>query len=141
MSPISAQTMVSVRSQQLRKLDHMAFADPLVVTINAVAKSLPRVEFDKRTSTYFLRESTQEFQMKVRNTSYTDPKGNVVDRHNLEFTQTIYATLTAAAIPRKVYITFDNFRSDTDAGLLQTLNGFVAVLTSGNLQKSLNGES
>lgn len=119
----------------------MAFADPLVVTINAVAKSLPRVEFDKRTSTYFLREATQEFTMKIRNTSYADQNKAVVDRHNLEFTQTIYATPTAAAVSRKIYTTFDNFRSDTDAGLLQTLVGFVGVLTSANLQKALNGES
>lgn len=119
----------------------MAYADPLVVTINAVAKSLPRVEFDKRTSTYFLREALQEFQMKIRNTSFTSPSGVLVDRHNLEFTQTIYATLTAAAVVRKVYTTFDNNRSDTDTGLLQMLSGFVAVLTAGNMQKSLNGES
>lgn len=119
----------------------MAYADPLVVTINAVAKSLPRVEFDKRTSTYFLRESSQEFLMKIRNTSYTSPSGVLVDRHNLEFTQTIYATLTAAAVIRKVYITFDNNRSDTDAGLLQTLVGFVGFITPANLQRSLNGES
>lgn len=119
----------------------MAYADPLVVTINAVAKSLPKVEFDKRSSVYFLREATQEFQMKIRNTSYVGPSGLTVDRHNLEFTQQIYATLTAAAISRKVYVTFDNNRSDTDAGLLQTLVGFVGVLTSANLQKSLNGES
>lgn len=118
----------------------MAYADPLIVTINSVAKSLPRVEFDKRTSTYFLREALQEFQMIVRNTSFTKD-GVLTDRHNLEFTQTIYATSTVAAIVRKIYTTFENARSDTDAGLLQTLNGFVVVLTSANLQKSLNGES
>ena len=119
----------------------MAYADPLVVTINAVAKSLPRVEFDKRSSVYFLREALQEFQMKVRNTEYMTPKGVKVDRHNLEFTQTIYATVTTAAVVRKIYVTFDNNRSDTDAGLLQSLVGFVGVLTPANLQKSLNGES
>lgn len=119
----------------------MAFADPLVVTINAVAKSLPRVEFDKRTSVYFLREATQEFTVRVRNTSFVDTNGITIDRHNIEFVQTIYATVTTAAITRKIYSTFDNFRSDTDAGLLQSLVGFVGLLTSANIQKMLNGES
>jgi hypothetical protein len=119
----------------------MAYADPLVVTINSVAKSLPRIKFDNYGSEYFLRETLQEFRMKIRNTNYTDAKGRSIDRHNLEFTQTIYATSTAAAIDRKIYATFENIRSDTDAGLLQSLVGFVGVLTSANLQKSLNYES
>lgn len=121
----------------------MAFADPLVVTINAVAKSLPRVKFDNYSSEYFLREATQDFRMKVRNTSYPNQgkPGVTTDRHNLEFTQTIYATLTAAQVVRKSYFTFENDRSDTDAGNLQQLVGFVGVLTSANLQKCLNYES
>lgn len=118
----------------------MAFADPLVVTINAVPKNLPRIKFDEYGSEYFLREATQEFRCKTRNTSYVSG-GVTKDRHNIEFTQTIYATVSAAQIDRKIYTTFENIRSDTDAGLLQSLNGYVAVLTSTNLQKLLNYES
>jgi len=118
----------------------MAFADPLVVTINAVAKSLPRINNDNYGSEYFLRESTQEFRMKIRNSNYNS-NGTVKDRHNLEFTQTIYATATTPQVERKVYTTFEHNRSDTDAGLLQMLNGFVGVETSANLQKLLNYES
>nr|UHM27620.1 MAG: hypothetical protein FLV2_gp2 [Fushun levivirus 2] len=117
------------------------FADPSTVTINGVAKALVRINQDSYGSEYFLREATQEFRMKIRNTSYTNAAGQTIDRHNIEFTQTIYATLTAAAIVRKSYIVIENIRSDTDAGLLQTLNGFVAFITSGNIQKLLNYES
>lgn len=120
----------------------MSFADPLIVTINAVAKSLPRVEFDKRTSTYFLRESTQEFLVRIRNTSYQDAVGATIDRHNMELTQTVYAVAPATKpTVRKIYTTFDNARSDTDASLNQTLLGFAGLLTAGNFTKLLAGES
>lgn len=119
----------------------MAFADPLVVTINTVAKSLPRVKFDDYGSEYFLREATQEFRMKIRNTNYVAAGGVNTDRHNLEFTQVIYSTATTPTVNRKIYTTFENARADTDAGNLQSLVGFVGVLTSANLQKALNYES
>lgn len=118
----------------------MAFADPLIITINAVAKSLPRINPDNYGSEYFLREATQEFRVKIRNSSYVKA-GVTFDRHSIEFTQVIYATTTSAQINRKIYTTIENLRSDTDAGLLQSLNGYVAVLTSANLQKMLNYES
>lgn len=118
----------------------MAFADPSVVTINAVAKNLPRINQDKYGSEYFLRESTQEFTLKLRNSTY-GANGNTVDRHNAELVQTVYATESEAAKVRKIYVTFDVGRSDTDAGVLQTLNGFVAFLSPANLQKLLNRES
>lgn len=118
----------------------MSFSDPQVVTINAVAKNLPRVNQDKYGSEYFLRESNQEFTLMLRNSTY-GKNGVTIDRHNAELTQKVYATPSTPEINRKVYITFDVSRSDTDVGVLQTLNGFVAFLTSANLQKLLNRES
>jgi len=117
------------------------FADPSRITINAINKDLNRINQDSYGSEYFLREATQELQMKIRNTSYTSKAGALVDRHNIEVIQTIYATADAAAIVRKAYTVFENYRSDTDAGLLQFLNGFVAFATSANIQKLLNRES
>jgi len=120
------------------------FADPSRVTINAINKDLIRINQDSYGSEYFLREAAQEFRMKIRNTSYKDTSGRVIDRHNIEFTQTIYAvtgTTPSPQIVRKAYVVTENLRSDTDAGNLQTLVGFVGFLTSANLQKLLNYES
>jgi hypothetical protein len=118
----------------------MAFSDPVTVTINSVAKTLPRINQDKYGSEYFIREATQEFTLRLRNSTY-GANGSTIDRHNAELVQTVYATPTTPAITRKSYITFDVGRADTDAGVLQTLNGFVAFLSSANLQKLLNRES
>jgi hypothetical protein len=50
------------------------FADPSVVTINAVAKNLVRINQDKYSSEYLLRSSTEEFRLNIRNSSYADKK-------------------------------------------------------------------
>lgn len=119
----------------------MSFADPLTITINSVAKSLARINQDQYGSEYFLRESTQEFRLKIRNSSYTSKTGVLTDRHNMEFTNTVYATLTTPTIERKTYSVFEHGRGDTDAAVLQDFNGFIAFNTSANIQKLLNYES
>lgn len=120
----------------------MSFADPIVVTVNSVAKSLPRVNSgDAFASEYFLREALQEFRMKIRHSAYTPKGGVLTDRHNMEFTNTVYATSTTAALVRKTYVVFEHARSDTDAAVLQDANGFIAFTSSATIQKLLNQES
>jgi len=119
----------------------MSFSDPLVITVNSVAKSLSRINQDKYSSEYFLREGLQEFRLKLRNTSYTNRFGVLTDRHNAELVNIVYATLTAPALERKAYSVYEHARSDTDAAVLQTANGFIAFNTSANIQKLLNYES
>jgi len=116
------------------------FADP--ITINSVAKALVKINQDQYGSEYFLREATQEFRLKIRNTSYK-PAGSLqlTDRHNFEFVNTVYATATVPAIVRKIYSVFENSRNDTSADPLNVFLGFVAFHSSANLQKALNYES
>jgi hypothetical protein len=117
------------------------FADPITITVNSVAKAMAKINQDQYGSEYFLREATVEWRLKIRNTSYTNAAGVLVDRHNFEFVSTVYATSTTPAIVRKIYSVFEANRSDTDAGVLQAFNGFVAFMTSANIQKALNYES
>lgn len=119
----------------------MSFADPLVVTVNSVAKSLARINQDQYGSEYFLREAAQEFRLKIRNSSYTDTNKVLTDRHNMEFTNTVYSTLTTPKLVRKTYSVFEHARNDTDAAVLQGFNGFIAFNTSAAIQKLLNYES
>lgn len=70
----------------------MAIANPLVITVNAVAKQLPRITQDSYSSEYFLKEATQEFRVKIRHSTEAPQKdGSKFERHNVELTQTIYA--------------------------------------------------
>lgn len=120
----------------------MSFADPLVITVNAVAKNLARINSgDSYANEYFLREALQEYRVKIRHSSYTNAAKVLTDRHNMEFTNTVYATPTAAELVRKSYVVYEHARADTDAAVLQDANGFIAFNTSGNIQKLLNQES
>lgn len=118
------------------------FADPQTITINAVAKSLIRINQDKYASEYLLREATQEFRMKIRNTSYS-PDGGVtqIHRHNVEFVQTIYATLPAKPIVRKIYSVLEHGSSDVGVDPVKTFAGHVGFLTEANITKLMNFES
>ncbi len=117
------------------------FADPITITVNSVAKALVRINQDSYGSEYLLREATQEWRLKIRNSSYTPSGGVLTDRHNFEFVNTVYATSSAAQIVRKIYSVFENQRSDTTADPLNAFVGFVAFMTSGNITKALNYES
>lgn len=117
------------------------FADPITITVNSVAKALVRINQDTYGSEYLLREATQEWRLKIRNTSRKDAVQGQVDRHNFEFTQTVYATSTTAQIVRKIYTVMEHSRSDTVSDPLNTFLGFVAFHTSGNITRALNYES
>lgn len=116
--------------------------DTVSVTVNAVAKTLAKINQDGYSSEYYLREVTQEFRMKIRHTRDRPAKdGTVVDRHNVELTQTVYATSTTPEVIRRSYTVITNRYNDdaTAVGYLQTaLNGF---LTPANLAKIANWES
>jgi hypothetical protein len=119
------------------------FADPAVVTINAVAKNLVRINQDKYSSEYLLRTATEEFRLSLRNTSYTDKKRNVViDRHNAELIHTVFPVAPATtSIVRKVYAVVENQQGDTLVDPRNTALGLFAYLNSANIDKLMNFES
>lgn len=91
------------------------FADPQTLTVNTVAKDLKRINQDQYSSEYLLRSTTNEFRLKIRNTSYLDKKRQVmVDRHNVEFTETVFPVAPATlSTVRKTYIVIENQQGDT----------------------------
>lgn len=119
------------------------FADPAVVTINALAKNLVRINQDKYSSEYLLRSSTDEHRLFIRNTSYTDKKrGVAIDRHNVEIVQTVFpvAPATASTI-RKTYIVIENQVGDTLTDPRNVALGLFAFLTSAKIDQLMNQES
>lgn len=121
-------------------------ADPTVVTINGVAKSLVRVNQDAYSSVYSLREATGDYRMNVRNTSKTDKSsGRVTERHNVELIHTIYpvAPSTLSTV-RKVYFVIENQQGDTLTDPLNEALALCALLTATSgamITKMLNSES
>jgi len=118
------------------------YADPQTITINAVAKAMNRINQDAYGSEYFLRSSLDEFRLKIRHSNYVDKSSKkTIDRHNIEFVQTVYATSTVAQIVRKTYLVLENERIDGSTEPLNFELGFVAWFTSPNITKLLNYES
>lgn len=118
----------------------MSFADPQSITVNAVAKSLVRINQDGYSSEYFLREATLEYGFRIRNTSFLRA-GVTIDRHNVEVTQTVYATPTVPSVTRKAYVVLENSRADTPADAINLLKALAGWLTDANITKMVNRES
>lgn len=120
----------------------MAFADTITFTINAVAKTLNRINQDGYSSEYFLRSTTDEFRAKIRQSSYVAKNGKTVDRHNVELVQTTYPVAPATlSTVRKAYCVLENERADGTTDPLNFDLGFVGFLTSANITKLINYES
>lgn len=119
------------------------FSDTLVVTINAVAKNLVRINQDRYSSEYFLREATGEFSMKIRNSTYIEKSRKVsVDRHNIELIHTVYPVApNLINTVRKAYVVFENDRGDTIVDPVKLTVGLLAFNTEANLTKMANRES
>lgn len=67
--------------------------DTISITVNAVAKTLKKINQDQYSSEYLLRETTGEFRMKVRHsTDKGTVRGETMDRHNVELSRTIFGT-------------------------------------------------
>lgn len=123
----------------------MAFADPAVVTVNAVAKNLVRINQDGYGSTYRLRSATDDYTMLSKNSSYKDKvSGQMIDRHSLDIVHTVFATTTTPQIKRHVYVVIENQQGDTLADPLNVAVGLLTYLTASsgaNISKLLNFES
>lgn len=94
----------------------MAFANPLVINYAGGTKSLPKINNDNYGSEYYLRESTQEFRIKIRHTTEQARAGKPsVERHNVEFTRVVFATSEVAEITQQCYTVFRVQRGDSVA--------------------------
>jgi len=117
----------------------MSFGSTLTVTVNAVAKVLNKINQDGYGAEYLLRGATEEYRARVRH-SIEQAKGGkpVFERHNIELTQTIFATDTAPEIIRDYYIVARVRASDAmSAGNGYLFAGFVDLLDSTTIQGDL----
>jgi len=122
------------------------FADPQTLTVNSVAKNLVRINQDQYSSEYLLRTTTNEFRLKIRNSSYLDKTRKVmIDRHNVEFTETVFPVAPAVlSTVRKTYIVMENQQGDTLADPTYdaaALFAWLTASTNANITKLMNFES
>jgi hypothetical protein len=67
--------------------------DTISITINAVAKTLVKINQDSYSSEYLLRETDGEYRCKIRHsTDKGQVRGETMDRHNVELTRTVFGT-------------------------------------------------
>lgn len=120
----------------------MAYADPVSVTINAVAKSMPRVFTANGPSTFKMTDD--EFKLEI---SHANVKGRR-ERHLIRLTQRKIGAdplVPATNIESKtsVYLVLDNpvtGYTDTELGYL--IAGFCGFLTNAtNQTKFIGGEA
>nr|UJQ85481.1 MAG: putative coat protein [Leviviridae sp.] len=92
----------------------MSFANPLVISVNAVNKTLQKINQDAFGSEYYLREATQEFRVKIRHSNEKATTGTgLVHRSNIEITQTVFAVAPATVDNvRQVYLVLRNGKTD-----------------------------
>lgn len=119
------------------------FADPTTLTVNAVAKNLIRINQDKYSSEYLLRNALDEYRLFLRNTSYTDKKRAVlIDRHNVEFVHTVYPVAPATlSTVRKAYVVIENQQGDTIVDPVKVAAALFVFLSEANITKLMNLES
>jgi len=120
------------------------FADPAVVTVNAVAKNLVRINQDRYSSEYLLRTATDEFRLTLRNNPKRFDKrlGVTVDRHNVELIHTVFpVSPSTISITRKAYVTFENQIGDTLTDPQYVTTALLSFLTAANITKLMNLES
>lgn len=102
----------------------MSIANPLVITLGGsggTAKTLPKINQDAYGSEYLLREATQEFRVRIRHSKESTASGQLpMERHNVEFTQTVYGVSPAPDKIRQTYIVVRNTKTD-DASLVSDL--------------------
>jgi len=119
------------------------FADTITITINSVAKVLNRINQDGYASEYYLKTSTDDFRLRLRNSSYNDKsRGVKVDRHNVELIHTIYPVAPATlSTVKKYYSILENDATDSTTDVSKFAAGVSAFQTEANFLKLLNWES
>lgn len=121
----------------------MAFSDPMVLTLDGVAKNLVRVDSFKYGAEYALAEATQAFSLFIR----TQPAlrkdkltGRLVVRHNLTLRWTVFATATAPELIRQASYSIDHYVGDDVTKFDDPAIALAGLMTAPNIVKLNNGE-
>lgn len=112
------------------------FGNTQEISYNSVTKTLVKINQDAFGSEYLLRESTQEFRMRIRH-SQTSPKGvgTVYDRHNVELTHVVYGLDGDPDVRQMAYAVFETAPRNQVLHLDLALAGWLDASNLGDLTK------
>lgn len=105
----------------------MAFGSTITFTINASPVVLNKINQDKYSSEYFLREATGTYRCRISHSTFTrSSNGAFCDRHIVELVQTIYGSAGDPDVIRRCSTVYEFERSDTVADTEYLGVGFAA---------------
>jgi hypothetical protein len=89
----------------------MSITNPITVTVNAIAKVLPRINQDNYGSTYRLKEADTEYELVIRHSYEGKPGPSQYERHNVDFKMTKFVGDTRTPVVYQSYTVMRNPRS------------------------------
>jgi hypothetical protein len=116
------------------------FGDTLTVTLDGsggTARVCSKINQDAYSSEYLNRISTDEIRVKIRHSKEALKAGEIypMERHNVEFTQTVFATSTVPEFVRQIYVIIRNKPNDTLVDVTNLCEALPFWLTDTNLDK------
>lgn len=104
--------------------------------------TVTRVNQDSYGSEYRFRDATSETRMRIRH-SVVKATATAVqrDRHNVEITQTIFATDDVPEYIRKAYIVYEHKPGDTDLDVWKYVCAFCTESSFAKMANLMNWES
>lgn len=91
----------------------MTISSPITLTVNAVAKVLPRVNQDNFGSVYRLKETDDEWQLTIRHSYEGKPGPQQYERHNADFMHTHYVGTDRIPVVTQAYVVMRNPRNQS----------------------------
>jgi hypothetical protein len=115
--------------------------DPQTVTVNSVAKVLPRINQDNNSSVYRLRSSLDEYLLTLKHSNGKIVGGQPGEGHLAKVDYTVFATATTPEQHLAVWAVIQNPKG-FDLVLARNITlGLTGYLISATIDKLLNGES
>lgn len=115
--------------------------DPQTVTVNSVAKVMPRINQDNNSSTYRLRSSTDEYVLTIKHSNGKIVGGQPGEGHLTKVDYTVFATATTPELHLACWAVIQN-PDGLDLVLSRNVFlGLTSYLSSATIDKLLNGES
>lgn len=116
-------------------------ADPQTVTVNAVAKVMPRINQDNNTSVYRLRSTTDEYVLTIKHNTGKIAGGAFGEGHVVKVEYTVFATSTVPESTMNTWLTIQNGDGMDLTVVKNVVLGLCAYATGATIDKLLNGES
>lgn len=120
----------------------MTLANPIVVTENAVATDLPKINLDNYGSEYRANVSGGQLSLKIRHQSIAQTKGGKKqDRHVVDLTHTVFAVDPAPQRIRRAYLVIQHDYDDDLTGVSYLSQALVDLMTDAHIADVLSWQS